>query len=91
MAAVNKKFEKVFRMATKTKTQPPGMPADPDKIFEDFDALTALAQRSFDQAVANVVEENARLGLPLCGAEDGKLVTRQPTGRRDAKRERDPG
>jgi hypothetical protein len=77
-------------MATKTKT-PPQVQGDPDEVFEDFDALTDLAQKSFDQAVANVVEENARLGLPLHGAEDGKLVTRQPTGRRDAKRERDPG
>jgi hypothetical protein len=47
-------------------------------IFDDFEALTALVQKSFNEAAKIAVAENDRLGLPTHGSIDGRLVVRQP-------------
>ena len=61
----------------KTRT-PPSPPADPDAIFDDFDKLVEIAQKSFSEAAQAAVAENDRLGIPTHGSENGKLVVRQP-------------
>jgi hypothetical protein len=49
-----------------------------DALFDDADALIALAQRSFARAAKEEVAENDRLGIPTHGAVKGKLVIRRP-------------
>jgi hypothetical protein len=49
-----------------------------DALFDDADALIALAQRSFARAAQAEVAENERLGIPTHGAVKGKLVVRRP-------------
>jgi hypothetical protein len=49
-----------------------------DALFDDADALIALAQRSFARAAKEEVAENDRLGIPTHGAVKGKLVVRRP-------------
>jgi len=49
-----------------------------DHVFDDADALIALAQRSFTKAARTAVAENDRLGIPTHGSVGGKLVVRQP-------------
>ncbi len=62
-----------------------------DEVFDDFDALVKLAQESFGNVAKKVAADNAARGLPIYGAENGKLVTRQPTGKRGPATSRDPG
>jgi hypothetical protein len=49
-----------------------------DALFDDADALIALAQRSFARAAQAEVAENERRGIPTHGAVKGKLVVRRP-------------
>ena len=51
---------------------------DDDSVFDDADALIALAQKSFTAAAKAAVAENDRLGIPTPGSVHGKLVMRQP-------------
>ena len=53
-------------------------PSDGIEIFNNFDALTALVQKSFDEAAAIAGAENDSLGIPTHGSIGGKLVVRQP-------------
>lgn len=53
-------------------------PASVSRMFDDPDALTALAQKSFHKATRAAIEENDRLGIPSYGGVDGKIVVRQP-------------
>lgn len=48
------------------------------QIFDNFKALTALVQKSFNQAAKDAVAENDRLGIPTHGSSNGKLIVRQP-------------
>lgn len=53
--------------------------AEPDdRMFEDADALIALAQQSFTKAAKAAVAENDRLGIPTHGSVGGRLVVRHP-------------
>lgn len=52
--------------------------ADDDSVFDDADALIALAQASFTRAAQDQVAENDRRGIPTHGAVGGKLTVRQP-------------
>lgn len=45
-----------------------------NSIFDDADALIAIAQKSFTKTAKNAVDENDRLGIPTHGSIDGKLV-----------------
>lgn len=47
-------------------------------MFDDPDALTALAQQSFHKATREAIDENDRRGVPSYGGKDGKIVVRQP-------------
>ena len=47
-------------------------------MFDDPEALTELAQRSFHEAKRRAIAENDRLGIPSYGGKDGKIVVRQP-------------
>jgi hypothetical protein len=69
--------------------KPKRAPEPPSKghIFDDPDALTALAQQSFNKAAREAIEENDRLGVPSYGGKDGKIVVRQP---RQAKKPTGP-
>lgn len=49
-----------------------------DSVFDDADALFALAQRAFDRAAKAEVAKNDALGIPTHGSVGGKLVVRQP-------------
>jgi hypothetical protein len=49
-----------------------------DHMFDDAEALIALAQRSFTRAAKAEVAENDRLGIPTHGSVNGKLVVRHP-------------
>ncbi|WP_428492868.1 hypothetical protein [Rhodopila sp.] len=60
--------------------------ANDDALFEDADALIALAQHSFVRAARAEVAENDRLGIPTHGAVDGKLVVRRPLKARSVPR-----
>jgi hypothetical protein len=53
-------------------------PADNDSVFDDADALIALAQKSFSRAAKAEVAENDRRGIATHGAVGGKLKVRQP-------------
>jgi hypothetical protein len=53
--------------------------AHDDSVFDDADALIALAQKSFKRAAKEEVAKNDSLGIPTHGSADGKLVVRQPT------------
>ena len=50
----------------------------PHDIFDDFDALTALAEFTFARAAQKAVTENDRLGIPTAGSVDGRIVYRVP-------------
>jgi hypothetical protein len=54
------------------------IPVDNDSVFDDADALIALAQKSFKRAAQEQVGENDRLGIATHGAAGGKLKVRQP-------------
>jgi len=47
-------------------------------IFDDGDALIALATASFKKAAKAAVAENDRLGITTHGSVDGKIVERKP-------------
>jgi len=47
-------------------------------MFDDPEALTELAQRSFHEAKSRAIAENDRLGVPSYGSEGGQIVVRQP-------------
>jgi hypothetical protein len=51
---------------------------DDDRVFDDADALIALAQKSFSKAAKAEVAKNNRLGIPTHGSAGGKLVVRKP-------------
>ncbi len=51
---------------------------DDDSIFDDVEALIALAQKSFTKAAKKSVAENDALGIPTHGSVDGRLVVRMP-------------
>lgn len=53
-------------------------PNNDDQIFEDADALIALAQRSFAKAAKAALAENDKLGLPTHGSIKGRLIVRHP-------------
>lgn len=53
-------------------------PSNGYEIFNDFEALTTLVQKSFMEAAKAAVAENKRLGIPTHGSFGGKLVVRQP-------------
>ena len=64
----------------------PKDPPNDDVLFDDPDALIALAQRSFARAAKAEVAENDRLGIPTHGTVDGKLVVRRPIKARTVSR-----
>jgi hypothetical protein len=47
-------------------------------IFDDGEALVALATASFKKAAKAAVAENDRLGITTHGSVDGKIVERKP-------------
>jgi hypothetical protein len=47
-------------------------------IFDDGEALVALATASFKKAAKAAVAENDRLGIATHGSVDGKIVERKP-------------
>ena len=53
-------------------------PSHDYEIFNDFEALTTLVQKSFMEAAKAAVAENDRLGIPTHGSFGGNLVVRQP-------------
>ncbi|MBF0562018.1 MAG: hypothetical protein HQL37_08350 [Alphaproteobacteria bacterium] len=61
-----------------TETDKGTAPANDNDIFENFDALTELVQRSFTSAAKKVVAENDRLGIPTPYGRDGNIYFRQP-------------
>lgn len=58
--------------------KPTNIETDDDSVFDDADALIALAQTSFDEAAKEAVAENDALGIPTHGAVGGDLVVRLP-------------
>ena len=48
------------------------------EIFDDFEALTVLVQKSFAKAVKKAVAENDKLGIPTPYSKNGKIFYRQP-------------
>jgi hypothetical protein len=48
------------------------------EIFDDFEAMTALVQKSFANAAKKAVEENDALGIPTPYSKNGKIFYRQP-------------
>lgn len=61
-----------------TTDKEPKEPEFDDSIFDDEEALIALAQKSFNEATRKAIEENDRLGIPSYGSEGGKIVVRYP-------------
>jgi hypothetical protein len=57
--------------------QPPATSED-DGIFAHPDAVAALAQAAFARAKKAAIERNDRHGIPSYGAENGRIVVRQP-------------
>jgi hypothetical protein len=51
---------------------------DPDSVFDDAEALFALADVSFAEAARAEVAKNDCLGIPTHGSVGGKLVVRHP-------------
>lgn len=48
-------------------------------VFDDADALIALAQKSFAKAAQAAVTENDARGISTHGTEGQRLVVRQPS------------
>ena len=59
---------------------------DDNHLFDNADALIALAQRSFSRAAKAEVAENDRQGIATHGAANGKLVVRHPSKSKAAAR-----
>jgi len=53
-------------------------PAEEDGIFSHPDAVEALALAAFTRAKKAAIERNDRAGVPSYGAENGRIVVRQP-------------
>ncbi len=49
-------------------------------IFDDADALIAIAQNSFTKTAKNAVDENDQLGIPTHGSINGKLEVHHSPG-----------
>jgi hypothetical protein len=60
----------------------PKDPESEDDVFDDANALIALAARSFSAAAREAVIENDRLGIRTHGSANGKLIVRQPPVRK---------
>ncbi|MDD4617373.1 MAG: hypothetical protein PHW76_09790 [Alphaproteobacteria bacterium] len=54
-------------------------PNDENKIFDDFEALTALVKNSFNKAVQKAITENDALGIPSPYSKEGKIFLRRPS------------
>ncbi len=78
-------------LKAKTKTGTAQRPPVGDEVFDDFEALVKLVQSSAAEAVEAVAADNEQRGLPVYGAEKGRLVTREPTGKRKGTPSRSPG
>jgi hypothetical protein len=78
-------------MPLKAKLKPEKPKPVGDEVFDDFDAFVKLVQDSAAEAVQYVAADNAKRGLPIYGAEKGRLVTQEPTGKRRPTPSRDPG
>jgi hypothetical protein len=78
-------------LKAKPKAEQPRAKPVGDEVFDDFDALVQLVQKSAAEAVGKVADDNAARGLPVYGAEKGRLVTRKPTGKRGSAPSREPG
>ena len=48
------------------------------EIFDDFEAMTVLVQKSFANAAKKAVAENDALGIPTPYSKNGKIFYRQP-------------
>ncbi|MCG6553280.1 MAG: hypothetical protein L7F77_13225 [Candidatus Magnetominusculus sp. LBB02] len=71
---------------TRAHSQKPEFKAhDDNSIFDDAEALIALAQESFKSAAQKAVAENDALGIPTHGSVNGKLVVRMPKTIRPTK------
>jgi hypothetical protein len=66
------------RMATIRRQDSPQL-QDDDSIFDDADALIALAQKSFAKATKKAIAENDVLGIPSPYSRNGKIYFRQPS------------
>jgi hypothetical protein len=67
---VENDMKKARKITTPTETG--------DEIFDDFEALTEIVQRSFNEAARKAVAENDALGIPTPYSKDGKIFLRQP-------------
>jgi|GEM_PF-2558388 len=47
-------------------------------IFDDFEAMTVLVQKSFANAAKKAVAENDALGIPTPYSKNGKIFYREP-------------
>lgn len=47
-------------------------------IFDDAEAVVAMATASFKKAAKAAIAENDRLGITTHGSVDGKIVERKP-------------
>lgn len=63
-------------------------PDDDDSIFDDAEALIALAQKSFTKAAKKAVAENDALGIPTHYSVDGKLLVHTPPPKKDPHKPR---
>lgn len=48
------------------------------EIFDDFEAVTVLVQKSFANAAKKAVAENDALGIPTPYSKHGKIFYREP-------------
>ncbi len=48
------------------------------EIFDDFDEMTVLIQKSFAKAVKKAIAENDKLGIPTPYSKNGKIFYREP-------------
>ena len=48
------------------------------EIFDDFEAMTVLVQKSFANAAQKAVAENDALGIPTPYSKNGKIFYREP-------------
>ena len=48
------------------------------EIFDDFEAMTVLVQKSFANAAKKAVAENDALGIPTPYSKNGKIFYREP-------------
>jgi len=81
-AAIRTTMRKGVSVEASMKTAPKvtslPLPSDSSDIFDDFEALTALVQKSFCSAVKKAREENDALGIAAPYSKDGNISYRQP-------------